>query len=278
MPNDERKYVDLLFRTTRKYANWDPEIEMKVGDWGRISSGKRWWEFWRAPKGTFIKEGNIYADEMADKYGIPHPKEYGAEATDGVSSYVSKNGRKCDFEVAAEGQTPIFAQCGFKTGYTFSSGAGATLFMYEDTITTLEYPGTLRRLLQNEKFKKSKKHVIVSEVHRCSSYARLLTSENETNVAFGLSIEPPVSGVMSGSGDITWQRSSDTGNFKWKSNKNGDRTFYPLFRLVSLTHGPVSDGLRADSDGGDPPLPDAVPPWMEDADETDSGSVQQADH
>jgi len=33
-----------------------------------------------------------------------------------------------------------------------------------------------------------------------------------------------------------------------------------LFRLVSLTEGNISTGLRGDLDE-DPPLPDASPPW-----------------
>lgn len=101
--------------------------------------------------------------------------------------------------------------------------------------------------------------VLVSQVHRCASYARLLTAESGASVAVGLSVQPPISGVASASSDVNWVRSSNSGNFKSRANKTGNRDYYPLFRLVSLTEKDTSTGLRGRSDLG---LPDAVPPWM----------------
>jgi hypothetical protein len=60
MKNSERLYADLVFIVSRKYASWDPEIQVEVGDYGRITSGKRRFPmFWRK-QGIFVKEGNIY--------------------------------------------------------------------------------------------------------------------------------------------------------------------------------------------------------------------------
>lgn len=130
--------------------------------------------------------------------------------------------------------------------------------MDNDSITTIEPPGCLRRLLQDPTMSDL---VLVSQVHRCASYARLLTAKGGASIAIGLSVLPPVSEAGSVSGNISWVRSSNSGNFKSKVNKNGNRDYYPLFRLVSLKGKAVSTGLRGEFDGD---LPDAVPPWMAD--------------
>jgi hypothetical protein len=133
--------------------------------------------------------------------------------------------------------------------------------MDKDTISTVDPPGSLRRLLDDESMQEC---VIVSEVHSCSSFARFLTTKEGGNVAIGLSVQPPVSGVVSATADANWVRSSQAGNFKSKVNKSGNRDYYPLFRLVSLKDKDTSTGLRGGLDDGDPPLPDAVPPWVTD--------------
>lgn len=133
--------------------------------------------------------------------------------------------------------------------------------MDNDTISTVDPPGSLRRLLDDESMRGC---VIVSEVHRCSSFARLLTAKDGGRIAIGLSVQPPVSGVVSATANANWVHSSQAGNFKSKVNKSGSREFYPLFRLVSLTDESVSTGLRRSLDDGEPPLPDAVPPWLTD--------------
>lgn len=158
-------------------------------------------------------------------------------------------------------QTPAFVHCKVKAGFKVSSGRGAVLVMDNDVITTVDPPGSLRRLLDDKSMEGC---VIVSQTHRCSSYARLLTSKGGKSVAIGLSIEPPVSGVVAATADAKWVRSSSSGNFKSKVNLSGERDYYPLFRLVSLKDNDTSSGLRGELDGGDPPLADAVPPWQAD--------------
>src|ERR1700752_3485235 len=103
MLDSERQYVDLLFRASKKYASWDPEIMVEVGDWGRITTGRTGWAFWRRGRGTFLKEGNIYKDGKADKYKVPEPNEYGLNADEGVTWVVSENAEEGGISVAAGG-------------------------------------------------------------------------------------------------------------------------------------------------------------------------------
>jgi hypothetical protein len=103
MLNCERTYVDLLIRASKKYASWDPEVQVVVGDWGRITTGRTGLAFWRRARGTFLKQGNIYDDGKAEEYGIPQPKEYGTKATEGITWIVSRNAEDCDIDLVAGG-------------------------------------------------------------------------------------------------------------------------------------------------------------------------------
>jgi hypothetical protein len=103
----ERLYVDLLFPVSKKYANWDPEVTVEVGDWGRITNGSTRLAFWHKGRGTFLKEGNIYTDGKAVEHGIPPPTQFGAGATHGVSWIVSRNIAECDVDAIVGGYVLI---------------------------------------------------------------------------------------------------------------------------------------------------------------------------
>jgi len=236
-----------------------------VGDWGRITAGETGWAFWRRKQGTFVKEGNIYTDGIADRHGIPKPIDFGEDAAGGLTWVVSQNAEEMDISGNVSSLTPALATCSVKAGFHFSSGYGAILAMNNDSISVIEPAGCLRRLFDEPMLRDA---VIVSQVHRCSSYARYLTSPNTKNLVMGMSAQMPAPGVASAEVDISWVRSTYTGNFKSKANKAGQRNFCPLFRLVSLKEGDTAVGLRGSLDDGILPLADAQPPWiLEDQDD-----------
>jgi len=241
------------------------KVAVRVGDWGRITAGHPGWAFWRRRRGTFLKEGNIYDNKIAEKYEIPAPQEYGAGASEGVTWIVSQNAQDIDISGSAGGLTPALAQCSIKAGFEFSSDFGAVLAMDNDTISTIDPAGSLRRLLDDSSLRDC---VVVSEVHRCSSYARYLSSPRAKTITIGLNVQPSVAGVASAEANLKWVRSTNTGNFKSRVSASGDRDFCPLFRLVSLKETDTSVGLRGSWHGDIPPLPDAQPPWMSDAEGT----------
>ncbi|KAJ7655456.1 hypothetical protein B0H17DRAFT_1146446 [Mycena rosella] len=220
--DSERKYADLIFCASRKYASWDPEIT-----------------FFR----TVRKEGNISADGKAKAHGIPEPIEYdGGESGEGETWVVSQNAEQVDVTASGtSGILPAITQCRIKGAFKFSSGRGAILVMENDTISAIDPPGTVRRLLENHSMRG---FVVVSEVHRCSSYARLLTDQEGSTVALGLSVDLPAVGVASAAANATWVRRVTSGNFRSQINRKGDRTYYPLFRLVSLTEEATAMGIR----------------------------------
>ncbi|KAF8130954.1 hypothetical protein K438DRAFT_1999091 [Mycena galopus ATCC 62051] len=240
MLDPERTYVDLIFRATKKYGAWDPEITVKVGDYGKISRGPRGLVFWRK-NGTFVREGNIYTDGKAERFEIATPVEYGREA-EGQTWITSLNATQVDASLSAGGIPALFAQCNAATAFKFSSGRGAVLAMENAMITIIDPPGALRRLLEDPSMRGM---VVVSEVHSCSSYARLLTGNKSGTFALGLQVEPPAAGVASASANGTWVRQGATGNFKSQVDKKGERVFCPLFRLVSRSEEEASTGIGA---------------------------------
>ncbi|KAJ7713282.1 hypothetical protein B0H16DRAFT_1810630 [Mycena metata] len=250
MPNSERAYTTLLHRATQKYPSWDPEvlslacwswfpaherddfkIAIKAGDWGRISQGKRpRLAFWRKRvRGTFVREGNIYTDGQAQRYGIPAPVEFGVDS-EGQTWITSENAREVDLAASVAGVHPALAQCKVAGAYNFSSGRGAVLIMENATITIIDPPGALKVLFDDPSMRGA---VVVSEVHRCSSYARWLSTGGRAAIALGLSVEPPIQGIASARASARWVRHGTSGYFRSQVNTTGDRIFYPLFRLVS---------------------------------------------
>ena len=156
--------------------------------------------------------------------------------------------------------------CNVKAAFEFTSKQGAILVMHNDSIRTVQPQAKLRFLYDEPKLRGK---VIVSEVHRCSSYARYVASDEASSVALGLSVSAPAQGIVT---DIEagveqkWVRSVSSGNFKTRTRKDKKRKYYPLFRLVSLDERSMAAGLRG-GEGGDLPLPDTLPPWMEEGED-----------
>jgi hypothetical protein len=94
--NSEEQYIRLIHEASNKYANWDPEQPVRVGDWGDFVKAEvqPWWESWfgGSNQGIFKKQGNIYDDNIAEKYGIPKPTERGADSeASGITWLTSSN-------------------------------------------------------------------------------------------------------------------------------------------------------------------------------------------
>ncbi|KAJ7087549.1 hypothetical protein B0H15DRAFT_297609 [Mycena belliarum] len=235
-----------------------------VGDYGRITQGRRGLAFWRK-NGTFLKEGNIFADGQAQAHGIPGPTEFGGDAAEGETWVVSQNAQQIDV-AASLGGTTALADCRATGAFRFAAGRGAVLVMQNDVVRAIAPPGALRRLLAAPRMRGL---VVVAEVHACASYARLLTARGGGTVALGLRVAPAATAPAAAAAaavSATWVRSVGSGNFRAGVDGRGERRYCPLFRLVSLDEKAVSTGMRGEEeeeDGldGEPPLPDAEPPW-----------------
>lgn len=94
----QRQYIDLIFQASHKYASWDPEVAVEVGDYGRITEGRASWFPWRRKNGTFMKEGNIYDEGIAEQLQIPKPTEHDV-SDDGLMWITSRNAKETSASV-----------------------------------------------------------------------------------------------------------------------------------------------------------------------------------
>jgi hypothetical protein len=62
--SDMRLYIDLLFRKTNMYANYNPATLLELGDYGDITKG-----------GEFIRSGNILQDDPSLRDAVEVGKE-----------------------------------------------------------------------------------------------------------------------------------------------------------------------------------------------------------
>src|SRR5437016_6726985 len=67
--------------------------------------------------------------------------------------FLSFSGLTPDHCVNLSRQTPALVSCKAKAAFKFGSGGGAIVAMNNDTISTIDSPGKLRRLLDEERMK-----------------------------------------------------------------------------------------------------------------------------
>ncbi|KAI6123480.1 hypothetical protein EDD16DRAFT_1566720 [Pisolithus croceorrhizus] len=108
------------------------------------------------------------------------------------------------------------ADCTVEVGFQFMSGGGtAVLLVVNDSVTTIDPATALGRLLGEVALRD---RVVVSETHRCASYASACPK---------------------------WVRTNKTGYFKGKADNSGERKYYPLYKLVSVRSDGGNTGRRS---------------------------------
>ncbi|KAJ6589274.1 hypothetical protein B0H19DRAFT_1248829 [Mycena capillaripes] len=198
---------------------------VRVGDWGRITHGRRGLLFWRK-NGTFVRESNIYEDVKAANYGIPDPVEYGRES-EGETWITSQNATQVDASLSAGGTQLSLTQCTMKGAFKFSSGRGAILAMKNAMITIIDPPGALKRLFEDP----SMRGVVAAPSH----------SACKSSLAPGRRVD---------------KRDHDLGSkcrfreFQIPGEQDGECAFYTLVRLVSLVEEETSTGIGRMSKNG----------------------------
>ncbi|KAF8144949.1 hypothetical protein K438DRAFT_1631009, partial [Mycena galopus ATCC 62051] len=205
----------------------------QAGDYGKFPRGQ--WSltslrFWRND-GIFVREGNIYDDGKAHEFGVA-PAVESCPDVEGETWIVSSNVTQVDAAVSLCRRVisiqPLIPEC--KVAFQFARGCGAVLTMRNETMTSIDR-GSLKQLLEDPSMHDM---VVVSEVHSCSSYARLLCADGTTTLTLGSHVSTPGLGA-SASIASKWVTEGSSGNFKSQVNTRGERTFSPLFRLVSLS-------------------------------------------
>ncbi|KAH7923113.1 hypothetical protein BV22DRAFT_1106266 [Leucogyrophana mollusca] len=227
-----RKYVDLIRQTTAKWANWDPPIPIKVGDYGEVN----------LETGGLDVQGNIYDEhfkEIFEQYQPDmdldnHKPKVGEPDKDFVASSIGV--RRKDLKVGPELDVPGIANAPLKGEWQFATGMrGALLIMHKPRQTYIPPGEVLEHLykvpdLQNK--------YLVTSVFSCPAYSIYLSDKSGEKVALALVANGPTPSADSapgatggGESSLDWWTDTQASLLRKASSKNGEYSFTPLYAL-----------------------------------------------
>jgi hypothetical protein len=239
-----RLYIDLLFRKTNMYANYNPATLLELGDYGDITKG-----------GEFIRSGNILQDDPSLRDAV----EVGKEPTGSDKHFfTSRSPRNNTFSVITT-DIPTLAECSPKLGWDIKKDRHAALIMIDANRHEIKFEGRLHRYIQNLPELADK--AVVTKVYRCSAYAQLITNEGQSGQVYagfkGNNSAPSTPNSSAASVvDRTWQTYSQTGNWNTGTHPLSSSLYTPLVTIRQIRPKGPTSGYR-----------DPIPPEITDEDE-----------
>ncbi|KAI0063935.1 hypothetical protein BV25DRAFT_1853802 [Artomyces pyxidatus] len=217
-----RKYVDLMWYKTTKFANWDPSKKIQIGDYGLIDK----------ETGVFEPEGNIYDEPTIIPSGL-HARETDIVQGDPIESYIACTGRQISREAhfGAEVALSGVAQASIKGDWDFGRKRGAALVMYNARMSSL--PGPRLKTVAASPILEDK--CVVTEVYTCTAYCLYLSNEKQDRLRVEFRAPPavPVAAGVTAGGSVGfgWQKEHRGGLYHDALHSQGEHTYYPLFNL-----------------------------------------------
>ncbi|KAF7427960.1 hypothetical protein PC9H_007177 [Pleurotus ostreatus] len=217
-----RKYVDLIYGVSSKWANWDPPKKLEPGDFGVIDSGS----------GQFEKEGNIYVDLAADETVCQIVSRYPPARLPSRDQYIISSSKVRQLELSADVHANVGDVVGgaFKGQWKFDKSRGALLVM-DRPETTVIADQLLTALIGVEKLRG---RYLITEVFSCPGYVLYLS--NKSNETIGISLQADgvlPSAVSPGAQfDSAWICEGGTGLFQ-KAYRE-EACFTPLYQAKTI--------------------------------------------
>lgn len=230
--SSSRKFIDLIFKASSKWANWNPPHEIKVGDYGKLDS----------KTGEFNREGNIYEDTTIynDEHLAKLVKDLPPKAAAREDVYIAASSKvkRGDLRSSAEGEVAGLAEASIKGQWAFGSKRGALLIMANPRSSHIPQ-GTLLEHLA--KLPILKDMLLITEVFSCPAYSLYLSSGNSEVLdlalvgSFHLPRTSDTPGVTGGSGiEGKWWVQNTTGLFRSAREPHGRDDYTPLYMLKKI--------------------------------------------
>jgi len=227
--SSSRKFVDLIFKATAKWANLNPPTDIKVGDYGKLDE----------TTGEFLREGNIYNDShnifLQDQNIAQLVKDHPPITATREDEYIAASTRvkRGDFKLGAEvSAIPGLADASIKGQWIFGSRRGALLIMAHPRCSYIPPATILKYLAEVEGLKDM---FLVTEVFSCPAYSLYLSSG--TNEIVNLALlgssplpQAPVSLQIAGK----WWVQNTSGLFRSASEPDGKDDYTPLYMLKGI--------------------------------------------
>ncbi|KAG9312050.1 hypothetical protein JVU11DRAFT_7331 [Chiua virens] len=218
-----RKFIDLVRQISGKWANWDPPIPVKVGDYGELDGN-----------GELVVEGNIYDPEFQkdlDDSNIKldlgaHPAELGEAEQDYIVA--STGVKKKELTVNQGVQIPGIASASIKGTWQFQRGKRGALIILHTPRTKFIPKFVQTKILEVERLKD--KRVVMSAL-ACPAYLLYLSDKSGENVSIAFSANVPVADALNSEVGFGWWTNNESALLRRASSKTGEHRFTPLFSL-----------------------------------------------
>lgn len=237
MPDSaSRKFIDLIFQSSSKWANWDPPITIKVGHYGTIDR----------KTGVLRVDGNIYDETFQESLkqqglmiDLSHPSCQpikGAVEEDMIMSSIGV--KRGDVSLTPQISALDLASASFKAEFQFREGRrGAVLVMHKPQ---QEYIPQGRVLSIIYEARQLKDKYIVSSTFTCPGYYLYLSNKSGEKVTLALTANAPVAaaiGVSAGGGaSVDWWTDAQAAFLRKAFDKAGQYRYTPLFDLRRRQH------------------------------------------
>ncbi|KAG1748135.1 hypothetical protein EDB19DRAFT_1684462 [Suillus lakei] len=266
-----RKFIDLIRQASSKWANWDPPIEIKVGDYGMIDN----------ETGELDVEGNIYDEgfqTLLDNQDLNinlsepscQPQKGGCDDNMIMSSSGVKQG---DFSVKPEVSFLNLASASVKAEFQFQEGKrGAVLVMHKPQQEYIPRGKVLNRI---HKAVELHDKYLVTSTFTCPGYYIYLSNKSGERIALALTASAPIPAAVGltagGAASIDWWTDAQAAFLRKAFDKAGQYRYTPLYTLKHKGTW-VQRLLRGaeEEETEDMMWPDCTPPWQpldEDGDE-----------
>ncbi|KAG2155300.1 uncharacterized protein EDB93DRAFT_1080547 [Suillus bovinus] len=259
-----RKFIDLIRQASSKWANWDPPIEIKVGDYGTIDS----------ETGELDVEGNIYDigfQTSLKNQGLNvdlsdpscQPTKGGVDDNIIMSSSGVKQG---DFSLKPEVSFLNLASASVKAEFQFQEGKrGAVLVMHKPLQAYIP-PGKV--LSTVHKATELQDKYLVTSTFTCPGYYIYLSNKSGERIALALTASAPIPAaaglIAGGTASMDWWTDAQAAFLRKAVDKAGQYRYTPLYSLKHRQHSFISRIFRGEEveQTEDDLWPDCTPPWQ----------------
>ncbi|KAG1775496.1 hypothetical protein EV702DRAFT_972887 [Suillus placidus] len=267
-----RKFIDLIYQSSSGWANWNPPIEIKVGDYGNIDK----------ESGQLDVEGNIYDPEFQTslnnqglKINLSEPScqpQTGGVDEDMITS--SSGVKQADFSVNPEVSLLNLASASLKAEFHFQEGKrGAVLVMVKPQQEFIPLGKVLT--LVHKATELHDKYLVTSRF-TCPGYCIYLSDTSGEKIALALTASAPIPATVGltagGTASMDWWTNAQVAFLRKALDKAGQYRYTPLYTLKRRRNNWIQRVFR---NGGeeeeeeevtmteDHLWPDCTPPWQQ---------------
>jgi len=224
-----KTYTDLMWRASAKWANWEPAVPIKVGDYGSIDS----------KTGLFERRGSIYDEAIRTSVsGLDLLRDFPPKAAEPEQSMIITSGVKSKNAVPpdASGGVTARALLGVSCQWHFGRTRGAVLAIILPRHTYLNSDVSIDRLLEVPLL--AGMYLVTSTV-TCPAYAFYLSKKNRDSLSLRLVAKPAIAGSSAtprGEFAAEWEKEPGLGFYRDAIHSTDDLT--PLVTLKMVERPP----------------------------------------